>query len=172
MVDNPTVSKDIHSRTPPSPLHPPSTCPSPPRFSCYIFFLRVLFGGQPLSPKAVISYLQSRGGLRRCRSSCLSLAFSPKPVLHTRGLLFQNDFRVCGPEGRGSASRCTLTGSEDLLTSSVIPRETPDSEVWCWHWNDSTEKSIWLPMPSGIRNFPSLILRPSLSLTFDYRGNS
>lgn len=51
--------------------------PLPHPGSHALFFLRVLFGRQPLSPKAVISYLQSTGGLHRCRSSCLS-GFQPK----------------------------------------------------------------------------------------------
>lgn len=110
-ADGHTVSFERHSlEDTPIPTSPSDCLPSPPPppGSHAFFFLRVLFGGQPLSPKAVINYLQSRGGLRRCRSSCLSLAFSPKPVLRVRGLLLQNDFRVCAPEGQGSASCCTL----------------------------------------------------------------
>lgn len=67
------VLKDIHSRRTPSrlglqPLAPPR-CPHPG--SPAVFFLRALFGGQPLSPKAVIGRLQSEGVCTGTGPSCL-----------------------------------------------------------------------------------------------------
>lgn len=111
----------------------PSDCsPLPSHTQVLMLFS---FSGSSLvgshSPQKLSSVTYSPQGVCIGAGPPASLAFSPKPVLRTRGLLLQNDFRVCGPEGQGSASCCTLAGSEDLLTGSIIPRVTPDSEVWC-----------------------------------------
>lgn len=125
------VFKDIHSRKTPSQLGPLTACPSPPPTQVSMLFS---FSGSSLvgnhSPQeAVISYLQSRGV---CIGTGLpaSLCEVPRQPCHpTRRL--KNHYGLCSPECQSSASCCTLAGSEDLITRSIIPRENHGSEVWC-----------------------------------------
>lgn len=91
------VWKDVHSRRTPSRLGPPTASPPPPRFSRCFLSQGPLWWAATL-PKSCHRVSAVRGGLHRHRSFLpLRVGFSPNPVIHTRGFLLKNDFRVCSP---------------------------------------------------------------------------
>ena len=94
------VLEDIHSRRTPSRRGPPTACPyplPPPRFSCCFLSQGPLWWAATL-PKSCHRGSAVRGGLHRQRSFLpLHVGFSPNPVIHARGFLLKNDFRVCSP---------------------------------------------------------------------------
>lgn len=89
-----TFTQGEHHRDVALLLRAPTPCPHPGSHA--VFFLRVLFGGQPLSPKAVIGGLQSEGVCTGTGPSCLFMWVLAPALSSTLGIL-KNDFRVCSP---------------------------------------------------------------------------
>lgn len=127
------VSKDIHSRTPPSPLRPPTACPPLPHPRVLMLFS---FSGSSLvgshSPQKLSSITYSPEGVCVGAGPPASLWLSAQSLSSALGDSSSRMTSGCAPlRGRALRRAARSLPSEDLLTRSVIPRETPDSEVWC-----------------------------------------
>lgn len=115
------VLKDIHSRKTPSRLGPLTNrlpFPSPPPTQILMLFS---FSGSSLvgshSPQKLSSIVCSQRGSAWAQVLLPPpVGFSPNPLIHTRGFLLKNDFRVCSPGRQGPTSCCTLAGRLGVKT--------------------------------------------------------